>query len=47
MAKDIYGIEGIDMGNIVFYKLLEAAADQRVPFELLKETVHAALKLAI
>ena len=31
------------MGNIVFRKLLEAAADPNVPFEMIEETVHKAL----
>ena len=30
------------MGNIVFRKLLEAAADPNVPFEVIEETVHTA-----
>ena len=32
------------MGNIVFLKLLEAAADQNVPFEVIEGTVHNALE---
>ena len=32
------------MGNIVFRKLLEAAADPNVPFEVIEETVHTALE---
>ena len=32
------------MGNIVLYKLLEEAAEPNV-FELVEETVHAALEL--
>ena len=30
------------MGNIVFRKLLEAAADPNIPFEVIEETVHTA-----
>ena len=32
------------MGNIVFHKLLETAADPNVPLEVIEETVHTALK---
>ena len=32
------------MGNIVFRKLLEAAADPNIPFEVIEETVHTALE---
>ena len=32
------------MGNIVFRKLLEAAADPNVPFEVIEEIVHTALE---
>ncbi len=47
MVKDesAYGIAGVEVGNIVFYKLLEAAADPNVPFELIEKTLHAALEL--
>ena len=46
MAKPekCYGITAVVMGNIVFRKLLEAAADPSVPFEVIEETVHAALE---
>ena len=46
MAKPekCYGITAVVMGNIVFHKLLEAAADPNVPFELIEETVHTALE---
>ena len=39
-----HGVTGFAMGNIVFRKLLEAAADPSVPFEVIEETVHAALE---
>ena len=39
-----YGWGAVVMGNIVFRKLLEAAADPNVPFEMIEETVHTALK---
>ena len=47
MVKDesTYEITGVEVGNIVFYKLLEAAADPNVPFELIEKTLHAALEL--
>ena len=32
------------MGNIVFHKLFETAADPNVPLEVIEETVHTALK---
>ena len=38
------GVTAVVMGNIVFLKLLEAAADQNVPFEVIEETVHNALE---
>ena len=50
MLKDMakpekcYGITAVVMGNIVFRKLLEAAADPNVPFEVIEETVHTALE---
>ena len=46
MAKPekCYGITAVVMGNIVFRKLLEAAADPNVPFEVIEETVHTALE---
>jgi len=46
MAKpgEFHGVTGVAMGNIVFRKLLEAAADPNVPFELIEETVHTALE---
>ena len=46
MAKPekCYGITAVVMGNIVFHKLLEAAADPNVPFEVIEETVHTALE---
>ena len=39
-----YGITAVVMGNIVFHKLLEAAADPNVPFEVIEETIHTALE---
>ena len=39
-----YGTTADEVGNIVFRKLLEAAADPNVPFEMIEETVHTALK---
>ena len=46
MAKPekCYGVTAVEVGNIVFRKLLEAAADPNVPFEVIKETVHTALE---
>jgi len=46
MAKpgECHGVTGVAMGNIVLRKLLEAAADPDVPFELIEETVHTALE---
>ena len=35
------------MGNIVLRKLLEAAADPNVPFEVIEETVHTALEAPV
>ena len=46
ILKDMksYGLGAVVMGNIVFRKLLEAAADPNVPFEVIEETVHTALE---
>ena len=46
MAKPekCYGVTAVVMGNIAFRKLLEAAADPNVPFEVIEETVHTALE---
>ena len=46
MAKpeEYHGRIAVVMGNIVFRKLLEAAADPNVPFEVIEETVHRALE---
>ena len=46
MAKPekCYGVTAVEVGNIVFRKLLEAAADPNVPFEMIEETVHTALE---
>ena len=45
MAKPekCYGLTAVEVGNIVFRKLLEAAA-ANAPFELIEETVHRALE---
>ena len=42
-----YGWGAVVMGNIVFRKLLEAAADPNVPFEVIEETVHTALETPV
>ena len=49
MAKPekCYGITAVVMGNIVFRKLLEAAADPNVPFEVIEETVHTVLETPV
>ena len=39
-----YGVSGVEVGNIVFRKLLVAAADPNVPFEVIEEIVHTALE---
>ena len=46
ILKDMrsYGLGAVVMGNIVFHKLLEAAADPNVPFEVIEETIHTALE---
>ena len=46
MAKPekCYGVTAVEVGNIVFRKLLEAAVDPNVPFEMIEETVHTALE---
>ena len=46
MAKpeEYHGVSAIAMGNIVFRKLLEAATDPNVSFEVIDETVHTALE---
>ena len=46
MAKPekCYGVTAVEVGNIVFRKLLEAAADPNVPFEMIEETVHTAFE---
>ena len=46
MAKpeEHHGITAVVMGNIVFRKLLEAATDPNVSFEVIDETVHTALE---
>ena len=49
MAKpgECHGLTAVVMGNIVFRKLLEAAADPNVPFEVIEETVHTALETPV
>ena len=49
MAKpgEVHGVTAVVMGNIVLRKLLEAAADPNVPFEVIEETVHTALEAPI
>ena len=42
-----YGWGAVVMGNIVFRKLLEAAAYPNVPFEVIEETVHTALETPV
>ena len=46
MAKpeEYHGVSAFAMGNIVFLKLLEAATDPNVSFEVIDETVHTALE---
>ena len=46
MAKsgEAHGMTAVVMRNIVFSKLLEAAADKNFPFEVIEETVRTALK---
>ncbi len=45
--KEWHGMTAVVMGNIVFRKLLEAATDPNVPFEVIEETVHKALKAPV
>ena len=49
ILKDMrsYGLGAVVMGNIVFHKLLEAAADPNVPFEVIEKTVHTALETPV
>ena len=49
ILKDMksYGWGAVVMGNIVFRKLLEAAADLNVPFEVIEETVHTVLETRV
>ena len=49
MAKpgEVYGLAAVVMGNVVLRKLLEAAADPNVPFEVIEETVHTALEAPV
>ena len=49
MAKpgECHGLTAVVMGNIVLPKLLEAAADPNVPFEVIEETVHTVLETPV
>ena len=49
ILKDMksFGWGAVVMGNIVFRKLLEAAADPNVPFEVIEETVHMVLETPV
>ena len=49
ILKDMksYGWGAVVMGNIVFRKLLEAAADPNVPFEVIEETVQTVLETPV
>ena len=49
ILKDMksFGWGAVVMGNIVFRKLLEAAADPNVPFEVIEETVHTVLETPV
>ena len=49
ILKDMksYGWGAVVMGNIVFRKFLEAAADPNVPFEVIEKTVHTALETPV
>ena len=49
ILKDMksYGWGAVVMGNIVFRKLLEAAADPNVPFEVIEKTVHTVLETPV
>ena len=49
ILKDMksYGWGAVVMGNIVFRKFLEAAADPNVPFEVIEETVHTVLETPV
>ena len=41
------GLAAVLMGNIALRKLLEAAADPNVPFEVIEKTVHTALETPV
>ena len=49
MAKpgECHGLTAVVMGNIVLPKLLEAAADPNVPFEVIEKTVHTVLETPV
>ena len=49
ILKDMksYGWGAVVMGNIVFRKLLEAAADPNVPIEVIEKTVHTVLETPV
>ena len=49
ILKDMrsYGLGAVVMGNIVFHKLLEAAADPNVLFEVIEKTAHTTLETPV
>ena len=49
ILKDMksYGWGAVVMGNIVFRKFLEAAANPNVPFEVIEKTVHKVLETPV
>ena len=44
---ECHGLTAVVMGNIVLHKLLEAAADTNVPFEVIEEAVQTALEAPV
>jgi len=46
-SREYHVVTATIMGNIVLRKLLEAAADPNVPFEVIEETVHTALEAPV
>ena len=42
--RECHGVTAFVMGNFALHKLLEKEADPNVPFEVIEETVHAALE---
>ena len=49
MAKpgEGHGLAAVVIGNIVLRKLLEAATDANIPFEVIEETVHTVLETPV